>query len=303
MPIYLKLSERELASRIEQANEFLEFCRVCPRNCGANRMNNEKGFCCLGRKAVVFNNNPDFGEEKCLIGKFGSGSINFNFCNLSCAYCRSYEISQLERGRAVPGKEKTAKELAKIMLDLQKKKCHNINLINPTSQIPQILEALPIAIKGGLKIPFIYNTNAYDSVELLKLLDGIIDIYLPDFKYSDEKNAKKYSNVINYFFFAKKAIKEMYRQVGNLEIGADGLAKRGLLVRHLILPNNLAGSEQVLEFLAKKISPDLRVNIMNHYNPCWQAKNYPELNRQINEQEYEAVIDLAKKYGLNWFTE
>jgi len=302
-PRYLNLSEKELDLRIKKANKLLESCRVCPRKCGANRAKNEKGYCCLGSKAVVFSFSPGFGEEKFLIGKYGTGAINFNFCNLSCAYCQSYNISQLERGRIVPGKEVNDKELAKIMLKLQKLGCHNINLINPTSQVPQILASLPYAIKGGLKIPFVYNTNAYDSVETLKLLNGIVDIYLPDFKYSGERMAVKYSQAPGYFEIAKKSIKEMHRQVGNLEIGDDGLVKKGLLVRHLILPHNLAGSEKVLKFLAKRISPNTFVNIMNRYNPCWRTKEFPEINRIITTEEYKNVVELAKNYNLKWFTE
>ncbi|MBU4369270.1 radical SAM protein [Patescibacteria group bacterium] len=302
-PSYLNLTEKELNSRIEKANQMLESCRVCPRKCGANRTKNEKGYCYLGNKAVVFSFNPGYSEEKFLIGKYGTGAINFNFCNLSCAYCQSYNISQLERGRIVPGKEVSDKALAKIMLKLQKLGCHNINLINPTSQVPQILASLPHAIKGGLKIPLVYNTNSYDSVETLKLLSGIVDIYLPDFKYSDEKMAVKYSQAPGYFEIAKKSIKEMHRQVGNLEIGTDDLIKKGLFVRHLILPSNLAGSERVLKFLAKRISPNTFVNIMNRYSPCWRTKEFPEINRIITTEEYKNVVELAKNYNLKWFTE
>ena len=302
-PSYLNLSEKELDSRIKKANKLLESCRLCPRKCGANRLKGEKGFCCLGNKPMVFSVNPHFGEERCLVGQNGSGAIFFNYCNLSCVYCQNYDISQLKRGKSVRPKEISYKELAKMMLNLQKLGCHNINLISPTSQMPQILASLPLAIKGGLEIPLVYNTNAYDSVEALKLLHGIIDIYLPDFKYSDDKMAVKYSQAPGYFEVAKKSIKEMHRQVGDLEIDRQGLAKTGLLVRHLILPNNLAGSERVLKFLAKRISPKTFVNIMNQYNPCWQAEKYPEINRPITMEEYKKVTDLADKYGLKRITE
>ncbi len=302
-PGYLNLSGRDFQARIKESGKLLESCHVCPRHCGVNRLENERGFCFLGKKASVYSFNPAFCEEKCLTGKYGSGAINFNFCNLSCAFCRTYDISQLERGRKVSGREVSDKGLAGIMLELQKRGCHNINLINPTSQVPQILAALPLAIKQGLAIPLVYNTNAYDSVETLELLDGIIDVYLPDCKYSDNDIAKKYSQALDYFKIAKKAIKEMYRQVGDLELNSDGLAKKGLLVRHLILPNNLAGSKKVLEFLAGEISPNTHVNIMNQYSPCWRAKDFPELNRPITAEEYERIIDLAKEYRLKWFTE
>lgn len=302
-PSYLNLSERDFQERIKQAEKLLEFCHVCPRRCGVNRLKNERGFCFLGKKAAVFSSNPDFGEEKCLTGKYGSGAINFNFCNLSCVFCRTYDISQLERGKKSPGKEVSNKKLAGMMLKLQRQGCHNIGLINPTSQVPQILDALFLAVKQGLVTPLVYNTNAYDSMESLDLLDGIIDIYLPDCKYSDNEMAERYSQAPDYFKIAKKAIKEMQRQVGDLEFDSEGLAKKGLLVRHLILPNNLAGSKEILRFLTEEVSSNVYVNIMNQYNPCWRAKDFPELNRPITAEEYEKVIDLAKEYGLNWFTE
>ncbi|MBL7141658.1 radical SAM protein [Patescibacteria group bacterium] len=302
-PGYLNLEEKELELRIEKANQMLESCHVCPRKCGANRAKNEKGFCCLGKKARVFSSAPHFGEEKCLVGQNGSGTIFFNYCNLSCVYCQNYDISQLERGKGAATKEVTDKELANLMLSLQRIGCHNINLVSPTSQVPAILASLPIAIEGGLEVPLVYNTNAYDSVETLELLDGIIDIYLPDFKYSDDILAIKYSQSPNYFEIAKKSIKEMHRQVGDLEIDQQGLAKKGLIVRHLILPAGLAGSEKILKFLAKEVSKDTCINIMSQYNPCWQANKYPELNRLITMEEYNEVIDLAKKYKLKILTE
>ena len=302
-PRYLNLSKKELDSRIEQGLQMLESCRVCPRRCGANRAKNEKGFCCLGKKAMVFSSTPHFGEEKCLVGQSGSGVIFFNYCNLSCVYCQNYDISQLERGKKGITKEMSNKELANLMLSLQKTGCHNINLVSPTSQVPQILASLPIAIEGGLEVPLVYNTNTYDSMETLRLLDGIIDIYLPDFKYSDDTLAIKYSQAPDYFKIAKKAIKEMHRQVGDLEINSQGLAKKGLLVRHLILPNDLAGSKKIIKFLAEKISPNTSINIMNQYNPCWQANKYPEINRLITTDEYNEVIDLAKKHKLKMLAE
>jgi putative pyruvate formate lyase activating enzyme len=302
-PRYLNLSSQEIEEKITQANKLLEFCRVCPRHCGANRAQGEKGYCYLGKNPVIFKSHSDFEMEDFLVGKNGSGAIDFNYCNLSCVFCRSFEISQLERGRKVPQKEIDSKGLAKMMIDLQKKGCHNIDLINPTSQVPQILQALPLAIKQGLKIPLVYNTNAYDSVETLKLLEGVIDIYLPDLKYSDDKIAEKYSHVPKYFYFAQKAVKEMYRQVGNLKFDENGMVKSGLLVRHLILPNNISGAEKVFKFLKKEISPQVKINIMNRYTPCWHAKDYHKINRLITTQEYEQAIQLAKKYELNWFTE
>lgn len=302
-PSYLNLSPTEWDKRIRMAREMLNPCRVCPRRCGVNRLKKEKGFCFLGEKPAVFSFGPDFGKEKCFVGKYGSGAINFSFCNLACVFCRSYNISQAEKGTDFSRREISAKKLAKIMLYLQKQRCHNINLVNPSSQIPQILEALFLATKNGLNIPLIYNTNAYDSVESLKLLDGIIDIYLPDFKYSDDKIAEKYSRALNYFEIAKNSIKEMHRQVGDLCLDEKGLVIKGLLVRHLILPNNLSGPGKIFQYLSKKISSHTRINIMNRYTPCWQAKRFPEIDRMIETGEYKKTIEMAKKYKLNWFTE
>lgn len=256
---------------------------------------------------------PHFGEESCLVGRHGSGTIFFTYCNLACVYCQNYDISQLGAG-----KEVSIEELAQMMIGLQNLACHNINFVTPTSQVPQILQALPLAIEKGLKIPLVYNTNAYDSVETLRILNGIIDIYMPDAKYSDNKIAKKYSNVLckcdrinrgqngkmgqgtedGYFETMKKAIKEMHRQVGDLVINKEGIATKGLLVRHLVLPNNLAGTKIIMEFLSKEISPNTFVNIMDQYRPCYKAHQWPELNRPITPEEYQQTIIIAKKSGL-----
>ncbi len=237
-PSYLNFSKKELNFRLEKLFKFLESCELCPRKCHTNRLKDEKkGFCKLGYLPVVSAHHPHFGEEKPLVGNFGSGTIFMTSCNLGCLYCQNYEISQLRIGEEI-----SFEKLAKIMIELQNFGCHNINLVTPTPQAPQIVKALSIAIEKGLKIPLIYNTNAYDSIEVLKLLEGIIDIYMPDTKYSEDKIALKYSNALNYFEIMKKVIKEMYRQVGNLIINEKGIAVRGLLVRHLVLPNNLADS-------------------------------------------------------------
>jgi putative pyruvate formate lyase activating enzyme len=294
-PSYLNLSKKELKKRIEKALSFLNPCRVCPRKCHVNRLKNERGFCRLGRMAKVSSFHPHFGEEKCLVGKFGSGTIFFTSCNLACVFCQNYEISQLDYGEEV-----SKENLAQMMISLQKIGCHNINLVTPTPQVPQILEALEIAIEKGLKIPLVYNSNGYDSVETLKILDGIVDIYMPDFKYSDDEIALKYSLVKNYFEIAKMAIKEMHRQVKDLIIN-EGLAIKGLLVRHLVLPNKLAGSEKIFKFLAEEISKDTFLNIMDQYQPYYKAFDYPEISRRITHQEYQEAINLAKKYRLHRF--
>lgn len=292
-PSYLNLSKKELAKRIDALFEIMENCEVCPRNCHVNRTKDEKGFCKLGKLPVVSSFHLHFGEEKPLVGSGGSGTIFFTSCNLSCVYCQNYEISQLRIGEEI-----SFEKLADIMIDLENKGCHNINLVSPTSQVPQIVKALSIAIEKGLKLPLVYNTSSYDSVKVLKLLDGIVDIYMPDVKYSDNKVALKYSKVSGYFEAMKKAIKEMHCQAGDLKLNKQGIATRGLLVRHLVLPNNLAGSDEIFEFLSKEISKNTFLNIMNQYHPCHEAFEYPELSRKITNEEYEETLKLAKQKGL-----
>jgi putative pyruvate formate lyase activating enzyme len=227
-----------------------------------------------------------------LVGFGGSGTIFLTSCNLSCVYCQNFEISQLRIGEEV-----SFERLAEMMINLQNRGCHNINFVTPTPQVPQILKSLQIAIKKGLKIPLVYNTSSYDAIEVLKLLDGIFDIYLPDARYGDNEIALKYSNAPNYFEIMKEAIKEMHRQVGDLILDERRIAKRGVLVRHLVLPNNLAGSEKIFEFLAS-LSKNIAINIMDQYYPCYRAFEFPELSRRITKKEYQEAINLAKKYGL-----
>jgi len=321
-PDYLNLSKKQLDQRIEKFFKILENCEICPKKCHRNRLASEKGFCQLGSLPMVSAHHPHFGEESVLVGNYGSGTIFFCSCNLACVFCQNYEISQLRIGspsQVLPskiweGKEISLKRLAEMMIELQNLGCHNINFVTPTSQVPQIVKALAIAIEKGLKLPLVYNTNAYDSVEVLKLLDGIIDIYMPDAKYSDDKIALKYSSALyppkfskgklrraGYFEIMKAAIKEMHRQVGDLIINKGGIAVRGLLIRHLVLPNRLAGSEKILEFIAKEISKKSFVNILSQYWPAWKAREFPELNRRIMENELEEVINYARKIGLTNF--
>lgn len=301
---YLKLSKKELKKRAEKTWELLNPCRVCPRKCGGNRANDERtlrqaqgklGFCRMGVKPRISSAHAHFGEETPLVGTGGSGTIFFSSCNLACVYCQNFEISQLRIGDEVE-----IKTLASMMLSLQNRGCHNINLVSPTIWVPQILKALVIAMEKGLKLPLVYNTGGYDSMETLKLLDGVIDIYMPDMKYSDSKLALKYSLVPNYWEVNKKAVKEMRRQVGDLVIDENGIAQKGLLIRHLVLPEGIAGTKKVMKFIAS-LSKDSYVNIMDQYYPCNKAEKYPKINRRITPEEFEEAIKIAKKEGLHRF--
>jgi len=292
-PSYLNLTKEKLNFRIEKLFKILENCEICPRKCHINRLKSEKGFCRLGELPMVSAFHPHFGEESPLVGTHGSGTIFLTSCNLACVYCQNYEISQLRIGEEV-----FFERLAEMMINLQNRGCHNINFVTPTPQVPQIIKSVAIAIDKGLKIPLVYNTSSYDSIEVLKLLDGIFDIYLPDARYSDDKIAIKYSNAPNYFEIMKTAIKEMHRQVGDLISDENGIAIKGLLVRHLVLPNNLAGSEKIFEFIAKEISKNTFVNIMDQYRPTWKSFEYPELSRKITDEEFQEAIELAKKTDL-----
>jgi putative pyruvate formate lyase activating enzyme len=292
-PSYLNFGKKELEKRVEKLFKILENCEICPRKCHVDRLKGEKGYCQLGYLPMVSAYHPHFGEETPLVGRYGSGTIFMTSCNLSCVYCQNYEISQLRIGEEV-----SFERLAEMMIELQNLGCHNINFVTPTPQVPAILKSLEIAIEKGLKIPLVYNTSSYDSLNVLKLLDGIIDIYLPDARYSDNKIALKYSNAPNYFEIMKAAIKEMHRQVGDLIVNEEGIAIRGLIIRHLVLPNGLAGSEKIFEFIAKEISKNTFINIMDQYWPAYKAHQYPELSRRITKEEFQEVINLAKKFGL-----
>ncbi len=289
---YLSLSDKDFREKIEKAYHIIEECTLCPRNCKVNRIKGEKGFCKTLDIPYISSWGPHHGEERPLVGQHGSGTIFFAFCNLACVYCQNWTISHLGEGDEI-----SCEELAGIMIYLQNLGCHNINLVTPTHQVPQILKALYIARENGLKIPIVYNCGGYESVETLKIIDGIIDIYMPDFKYWNEKLAEKYSKVKNYPSVAKSALKEMHRQVGDLIIEND-IAVRGLLVRHLILPNDISGTEGVLEFIASEISQNTYINIMDQYRPCWHANEYEELNRRIRRDEFDRAVKTALKYGL-----
>ena len=294
MTAYLELYYRgKLNERTEAAKSLLQSCRVCPRHCGINRRQDEVGKCRTPRQAMVSSYGPHFGEEAPLVARLGSGTIFFANCNLRCLFCQNYSISQLGEGEMV-----SKEELAHMMLYLQAKGCHNINLVSPTHVVPQILEALEIAVERGLNLPLVYNTGGYDSVETLRLLDGIVDIYMPDMKYSDEKIAQELSGIKNYPQVNKAAVKEMYRQVGDLQRNGEGIAQRGLLLRHLVLPHGLAGTEEIVNFVSKKISPKTYINIMAQYRPCYKAHDIPSLARPISTAELQEAVKLAHQAGL-----
>lgn len=295
LPSYLALhATGELAARAQKLRTILADCTLCPRRCGANRLEGEVGKCRSTAEVVISSAGPHFGEEPELVGLGGSGTIFFTNCNLWCLFCQNYEISHLKMGLLV-----SSEELAKRMLALQMQGCHNINLVTPTHVVPQIVEALCLAAERGLQIPLVYNCGGYESVETLRLLDGIIDVYMPDLKYSNDANARRYSGVKDYWKHARPAVKEMQRQVGELKVNRYGVAERGLLIRHLVLPNDVAGTEAVLRFIAREISPDSYVNIMEQYHPAFKAHHLPELSRRLTSREYQRAIQWARAFGLH----
>jgi putative pyruvate formate lyase activating enzyme len=253
-----------------------------------NRLKGEIGNCKAGLKPKVSSYHQHFGEEYCLVGRSGSGTIFFTHCNLHCVYCQNSDISQLGLGREI-----NTERLAQMMMELQELGCHNLNLVTPTPWVPQIVEAIGIAQNSGLNVPIVYNCGGYESIETLKMLDGIIDIYMPDIKYGDNKKGEKYSKVPDYWDVVRQALKEMHRQVGDLVI-ENGIAKKGLLIRHLVLPNNLSDSKMCLDFIANEISKNSFVNIMDQYYPAYKANEYPELNRRITPKEYREVVESAR---------
>lgn len=293
-PAYLNLLESgALEERIRQANALLSPCKLCPRNCQAERLAGKQGVCRTAALARVDGWCAHLGEESVLSGRHGSGTIFFCGCNLRCVFCQNYEISQ-----GAAGREMSATELAAAMLELQERGCHNINLVSPTHVVPQILAAILIAAQAGLRLPLVYNTGGYDALETLRLLDGVVDIYLPDMKYADAKTAERYSQVKNYPAHNRAAVREMHRQVGDLQVNGDGLAVRGLLVRHLVLPHNLAGTLQVARFLAQEISPNTAMNVMGQYRPLYHANEHIPLNRPVTAAEMQAALLAARKTGL-----
>lgn len=288
------ISDTELQVRIDAAYGLLESCRLCPRECRVNRLKNDKlGFCRSGLNPIISSVSAHHGEEPPLSGTKGSGTIFFTNCNLRCVYCQNYPISQMGNGE-----ERTPGELACQMLWLQEQGCHNLNLVTPTHFVPQILKALGIAVQRGFNLPIVYNTSGYESLETLRLLDGIVDIYLPDMRYSDKAVAMKYSIAQDYPEINRAAIKEMYRQVGNLVLDQNGVAQRGLIIRHLVLPGDIAGTEGVMKFLAEEISKEVSISLMSQYFPAHRAGEFKELNRRITTEEYEEAYQIMLKYGL-----
>ncbi len=295
-PAYLRLYRSgELARRVEAARRALTACDLCPRHCRVDRLHGRIGVCRTGRYARVASYFPHMGEEDCLRGWRGSGTIFFSWCNLRCVFCQNWEISQKGEGRDV-----APERLAQMMLELQALGVHNINWVTPEHVVPQVLEGLLIAVAQGLRLPIVYNTSAYDSLHSLQLLDGVVDIYMPDFKFWTPELARRYLKARNYPDAARAAIKEMHRQVGPLKFDEHGLAKRGLLVRHLVMPGYLEETRRILRFLAQEISPDTYVNIMAQYYPSWQVNDhrYPEINRRITPDEYRQAVEIAHEVGL-----
>jgi putative pyruvate formate lyase activating enzyme len=293
-PSYIRLyANGELARRIEKALAMMQSCLLCPRSCGVNRLKGETGFCQTGRKARVASYHAHFGEEVPLVGTHGSGTIFISSCNLLCNFCQNYEISHNKEGADV-GPE----QIASMMIQLSDLGCHNINFVTPSHVVPQILEALPFAIEKGMKVPLVYNSGGYDSVETLKLSEGVFDIYMPDFKFWDNRWGERYCNAPDYREVALDALREMHRQVGELVTDDRGIALTGLLVRHLVMPKEIAGSESLFEFLAKEISSNTYVNVMDQYRPCGSAPKDEFINRRLEMGEYRKAIDAARKAGL-----
>ncbi|RLA91915.1 MAG: radical SAM protein [Deltaproteobacteria bacterium] len=293
IPSYIELCESgKIDERIEGLYEILESCTLCPRECGVNRLRGERGYCGAEKTLFVSSAHPHFGEEEVLVGKYGSGTIFLTFCSLLCVYCQNYDISHLGHGSPW-----STEELAAQMIALQKMGCHNINFVTPTHYTPQIVEGIKIAAENGLRIPIVYNCGGYEKVETLRFLDGIVDIYMPDMKYSGSEEGKRYSDAPDYFDICKLAVKEMHAQVGDLVV-EKGIAQKGLLIRHLVLPNGLAGSEEILRFIVEEISPNTYVNIMSQYRPMYKAYEYSELSRSITMKEYNEVVEFARNIGL-----
>ena len=294
-PAYLRLlATGELGERARTASRHLEACDLCARRCGVNRKASVRGAVCrTGERARVHAAFAHFGEEACLSGWAGSGTVFFSWCSLRCVFCQNWEISWEGEGREV-GPD----ELAGAMLALQHAGCHNVNLVSPSHVVAQVLEALVIAAREGLRLPLVYNTGGYDGPEALALLDGVVDVYMPDMKYADPEISRRFSHVRDYPAVNRAAVREMHRQVGDLVVDPDGVARRGLLVRHLVLPGGLAGTGEVLAFLAKEISPDTWVNLMGQYRPCYRASEHRELARRPSAAELREARELARRVGL-----
>ena len=293
VPAYLKLGKPEFKLRVREAMGLVKPCRLCPRKCEVDRLSGEKGVCRAGVKPEVSSSNLHFGEEPPLSGWRGSGTIFFTHCNLRCVFCQNYPISQFGHGN-----EADSAALADMMVELQGAGAHNLNLVTPSHMVPWIIEAVAIAREKGLRLPLVYNSSGYDSLEELRVLDGIIDVYLPDMKYNDYKVAEKYSHAPDYVQVNRAAIREMHRQVGNLVRDETGIALRGLIIRHLVLPEGLAGTEGVMKFIAEEISKDTAISLMSQYFPARRASEFPELSRRVSEAEYLSAEQTMDIVGL-----
>jgi putative pyruvate formate lyase activating enzyme len=300
-PVYLESCNNGILDRlIEETFGMLESCRICPRRCGVNRLKDEKGFCKTALLPKICNYMPHHGEEPPISGTHASGTIFFSYCNMACVYCQNYEFSQLGEGREVE-----FEELADFMLQLQNLGCHNINLVTPTHVMPQILKALRLAIPAGLKIPIVYNTSGYELPEMIKLLEGIVDIYLPDMRYADSDIAMKYSSAPDYPQYNQESVKQMHRQVGNAEIDERGIIKKGIIIRHLVLPGNSSGTDKIMKFIAQELSVDTYISLMSQYLPCYNAGRFKEISRRITYKEYKDAQKIMHRYGLynGWMQE
>lgn len=298
---YDRLSKLERIRRLKPALKgALEHCSICPRRCNAQRTKGRLGYCRAGSNPAVYSYSAHYGEEPPLSGTKGSGTIFFSHCNMRCAYCQNYYFSQLDNGEEV-----SLDALSRMMLYLQKIGCHNINLVSPTHFVPQIIGSLESALEGGLEIPIVYNTGGYDSSETLKMLEGIVDIYMPDMRYADDKMALNYSDAPDYVERNRESIIEMHRQVGDLVMGSNGVAEKGLIIRLLVLPSGISGTRDSLKYIAEEISKNTYLSIMSQYYPTFKAYNYSELSRPINPAEYKNVVDEAVLLGLNngWIQE
>jgi len=294
LPAYIETRKRGLLrQKIDQTYESLKACTLCPRACGVDRLSGEMGICQTGELAIVSSYSPHFGEESPLVGQHGSGTIFFARCNLLCLFCQNYDISHQGAGVAF-----SVLDLAKAMLFLQDRGCENVNFVTPSHVVPQILAAVDKAAEDGLRIPLVYNTSGYDRAETLAVLEGVFDIYMPDFKFWDPKVAGQFCDAADYPDVARDAFKEMHRQVGDLVLNERGIAQKGLLVRHLVLPEGLAGTREVMRFLATEISADTYVNVMAQYRPCGRAAQVPPLHRSITDNEYQEAIDMALQEGI-----
>ena len=294
VPAYVNLWESgQLKRRVDLAERYLAYCEICPRKCHVDRLGDVRGVCRTGRKPVLYSYAPHFGEERPLVGSRGSGTVFFSHCNLECQYCQNFELSQLGQGRDVE-----ARELANIMIELQDVGCHNINLVSPTHVVPQILAALLLAVESGLRLPLVYNTGGYDALPTLQLLDGVVDIYMPDLKYADASVGERLSRVPDYPAISQQAAREMHRQVGDLIVDDRGIALRGLLVRHLVLPDGLAGTAEVARFIADGLSANTYINVMPQYRPAYRAGEHEELVRPITRDEYDKAVAAFKRVGL-----